>query len=291
MTTATEKTPPTLFLASSGSGAWKKLLALVEAATIGCCIAGSLLYYWSSGMSHTDLTVWVIVLVGAVVSSIAGFAFAAIGGAMLFHVAADKIHALQVILVASIALQTYCVWKMRRAIEPKSLATYFAGGITTILPGIYLFLHTPIAIYLVSLGVFLILYATFMLTRPPLRVSRDSAAGRFLAGALGGITGATAAFPGAFVTIWCGAQGWDKQRQRAVYQPFILGMQLLTFAALAIANPGPAFRLEILHFAVPAVLGAYIGMRLFERLSTGQFNQIVGGFLLISGFSLVLKGL
>jgi len=40
-------------------------------------------------------------------------------------------------------------------------------------------------------------------------------------GALGGITGATPAFPGAFVTIWSGAHGSDKYRQRAIYQPFI----------------------------------------------------------------------
>jgi uncharacterized membrane protein YfcA len=124
-----------------------------------------------------------------------------------------------------------------------------------------------------------------------LRVSRDYATCRFAAGALGGITGATAGFPGAFVTIWCGAQGWDKDRQRAVYQPFILGMQILTFAALAMVHKGPVLRFDVLAFVVPAVLGAYIGMRLFERLSTGQFNRIVGGFLLISGALLMIKGL
>jgi hypothetical protein len=48
-----------------------------------------------------------------------------------------------------------------------------------------------------------------------------------VAGALSGFVarnGGLAEFPGAFVTIWCGLNGWDKARQRGVYQPFILGM-------------------------------------------------------------------
>ena len=32
--------------------------------------------------------------------------------------------------------------------------------------------------------------------------------------------------PGSFVTIWCSMRGWDKLRQRATYQPFILAMQV-----------------------------------------------------------------
>ena len=52
------------------------------------------------------------------------------------------------------------------------------------------------------------------------------------AGALGGIAGGLGGFPGAFVTIWCSMRGWDKLRQRAVYQPYILAMQLVTIACL-----------------------------------------------------------
>ena len=58
-----------------------------------------------------------------------------------------------------------------------------------------------------------------------------------LAGALGGITGPLAAFPGAGVTIWCGMRGWDKVEQRAVYQPYILIMQLIGVSTLYLLQP------------------------------------------------------
>ena len=98
-----------------------------------------------------------------------------------------------------------------------------------------------------------------MLMRPPLRLRRNNLLCRIAMGALGGLTGATAAFPGAFVTIWCSAHEWDKERQRAIYQPFILGMQLLTFAVLAAFRPWQALQLDLITYVPPALIGAHIG--------------------------------
>ena len=238
-----------------------------------------------------DQHIWAIVLVCAAVSSIAGFAFSALAGSLLFHVTQDTIYALQVMLIASVALQSYSVWKLRRSIELRSLAPYFVGGVSTILPGIYLLLNTPTAIYFLGLGAFLIAYALFMLMRPPLRLRRNHLLCRIAMGALGGLTGATAAFPGAFVTIWCSAHEWDKERQRAIYQPFILGMQLLTLAVLAAFRPWQALELDLITYVPPALIGAHIGLGIFHQLSSAQFNRIVGGLLLLAGIALSLKAM
>ena len=50
-------------------------------------------------------------------------------------------------------------------------------------------------------------------------------------GLLGGLMGGLAGFPSAPLTVWCGLKGWDKARQRGVYQPFILPMQVLAVTA------------------------------------------------------------
>jgi uncharacterized membrane protein YfcA len=233
----------------------------------------------------------IVVFVSATLSSIAGFAFSAISGPTLLHVTGDPIKAVHIMLVASVALQSYSVWALRKSIKVRELLPYFAGGISTVVPGIYLLLHTPTAIYLLALGAFLTAYASYMLVRPTLRIGRNSLAGRILVGALGGITGATAAFPGAFVTIWCGAQGWDKYQQRAIYQPFILGMQLVTLAVMAFASPTDVVRLEFVQYVAPAMLGSYLGLWGFSKLSTAQFNKVVSGLLLVSGVAMLLRGL
>jgi uncharacterized membrane protein YfcA len=271
-----------------GMGKWVHYLFLVLAFTIVIVVVSSACP--ANCTANGGFSIWLVVLVCAAVSSIAGFAFAGISGALLFQMTHDKVYTLQIILAASIALQSYSVWKLRRVIDLRSLLPYFAGGLMTVLPGVHLFLNTPAAIHLIGLGFFLVAYATFMLIRPPLRLQRNSLIGQITMGALGGITGATAAFPGAFVTIWCSAHGWEKEHQRAIYQPFILGMQFAVSAAFAFVQPGQELRIEVVQFALPAILGAYVGLRVFDRLSTAQFNRLVGAFLLLSGVVLCAKG-
>ena len=173
----------------------------------------------------------------------------------------------------------------------RELMPYFAGGISTAVPGVYLLLNTPKTIYLLALGSFLTAYGTFSLLRPPLRLRSNRLAGRVLVGALGGITGATAASPGAFITTWCAAHGWEKQHQRAIYQPFILGMQILILSILAVSTPRSEMRLDLLQYVVPAMLGSYLGLGAFSLLSTTQFNKLVSGFLLTSGVAMSLRAL
>ena len=254
-------------------------------------LAAVVYFYGGLAMAGSVDPVCTIIFVCATISSIAGFAFSAISGSMLLHVVRDPVEAVQVMLVASIALQAYSVWALRRIIKLQELLPYFAGGAATVAPGVYLLLNTPATHYLLALGGFLTAYGMYLFLRAPLRLRRNTLAGRVIVGALGGITGATAAFPGAFVTIWCGAHGWDKQHQRAIYQPFILGMQIMTLIMLAVFAPTTGMRVDLLQYVVPAVLGAHVGLVVFSILSSAQFNKIVSAFLVVSGAAMSLKAL
>jgi uncharacterized membrane protein YfcA len=254
-------------------------------------LAAAVYFYGGLSMGGPADPVGTIVFVCATISSIAGFAFSAISGSMLLHVVRDPVEGVQVMLVASIALQAYSVWALRRIIRPRELLPYFAGGVATVAPGVYLLLNTPSAIYLLALGGFLTTYGIYMLLGSPLRPQRNTLAGRVVVGALGGIAGATAAFPGAFVTIWCAAHGWDKQHQRAIYQPFILGMQVVTLIVLALFAPAAGMRPDLLQYVVPAILGAHLGLIVFSMLSSAQFNRVVSAFLVVSGAAMSLKAL
>jgi uncharacterized membrane protein YfcA len=254
-------------------------------------LAAAVYFYGGLSMGGPVDLVGTIIFVCATISSIAGFAFSAISGSMLLHVVRDPVEAVQIMLVASIALQAYSVWALRRTIRLRELLPYFAGGAATVAPGAYLLLNTPTTVYLLALGGFLTAYGIYMLLGSPLRLERNTLAGRVVAGALGGITGATAAFPGAFVTIWCAAHGWDKQRQRAIYQPFILGMQVVTLIMLALFAPPAGMRPDLLQYVVPAILGAHLGLMVFSMLSSAQFNKVVSAFLVVSGAAMSLKAL
>lgn len=232
------------------------------------------------------------VFMASTVSSIAGFAFSALSGALLFHLIDDQVYVVRVMIVCSIAIQLLSVATLRRTIDWRSLGVFLIGGFLGVPVGVYLLLHLPGTTYRSVIGSLLIAYGCYVLLRPPVRTLRLGAASDVCAGFLGGITGGLAGFPGCFVTIWCGLKGWDKARQRGVYQPFILLMQPVTLLAIYLMR-GPSqisaqLDWKVYVFIPAAMLGAWFGLGIFKRLSDRQFELVVNVLLIASGFGLVL---
>ena len=254
-----------------------------------CFLLFAIAAYWSRSLFSAEAGLWTVLL-SATLSSVAGFAFSPIAGAVLFHVNPDAVLVVQILLVASIAQQTYCIWHLRSHIRALEFLPYAVGSLTTLPLGILLLLKSPASSFLPMLGVFLACYGTFAAVRPTIDLSKSNLlSGRVLAGALGGITGGLAAFPGAFVAIWCQAQGFDKERQRSIVQPFILINQIVAIAILSFVRPAATISFETIQYAAPAVLGAYFGLCIFRRLGNSEFNRVVGAALAVAWVLMVLK--
>ncbi len=244
-------------------------------------------------LPHTVPLTIVVVFIAATLASIGGFAFSAICGAFLFQFL-EPVETVRLMLVCSIALQCLSVTALRNAIDWRLLSRFLLGGVISLPLGIYLLTVLDAALYLQIIGAFLVGYGLFMFFRPALtlRFQRDWA--DVLAGAAGGITGGFAAFPGAFVTIWCSLKGWDRARQRGVYQPFILLMQLAALviltvrAGVPIHGTTPMATLAPLIFVPAALLGTWCGLGCYRRLSDAQFAKVVNLLLIAAGFGLIL---
>jgi uncharacterized protein len=275
--------------ASASAPGWRRSWSAYGATLV----LGAFCYFESAAdPAGLEQAIRAIVFVAAAVSSIAGFAFSALAGALLLHVVNDTVQVVQIMLVSSIALQAYSALALRHLIRLRTLTPYLTGGLMTLPVGIYCLLHTPVHLYLASMGGFLVFYALYalLLQKSTAAASRwCTPAVQILVGGLGGITGPVAAFPGAFMTIWCGLQGWDKQQQRALYQPYILIMQIVTLVALSAVHARREGSLWLIQYAPPALVGAYLGLRVFRSLTTSQFNRIVNLFLLVSGAALIIK--
>ena len=157
-----------------------------------------------------------VILLASTLSSIAGFAFSAICGAMLLHLTAEPVKLVELMIVCSIGMQGLAVWALRRSIDWKVLPAFLIGGVVSLPAGVWLLLHIPQGPFVVLMGLFLIAYGGLMMFRRAMRLSRDfGLVGDGVAGFLGGITGGLAGFPGALVTVWCSLKPWDKRQQRA----------------------------------------------------------------------------
>ncbi len=259
---------------------------------IAVSLTGSLLFFAVLHLLFHELKflAFLAVFMASLLSSIAGFAFSTICGAMLFPLLDRPVHVVQIMLVCSIAIQSLSVLSLRNLIDWQHLGRFVVGGIAGLPIGIYLLMNIRVVAYQHVIGVFLIGYGLYMIARRPSSLRIDSAIGDCLVGFCGGVTGGFAAFPGAFVTIWCGLKGWDKSRQRGVFQPFILIMQVLALGAITLVrasqgSTGTDF-LPVAYLPA-ALLGTWAGIAIFRRLTDPHFSLCVNLLLIVSGLGFI----
>jgi uncharacterized membrane protein YfcA len=108
-------------------------------------------------------------------------------------------------------------------------------------------------------------------------------------GFAGGLVGGFTAMPGALPVIWCELRGVAREQQRGIVQPFILGMQVLAVAMLAM-RPG-VIRGELLRYtllALPALAaGVILGLFLFSRIDNARFRAATLWLLVVSGLAMM----
>lgn len=265
-------------------------IAIVSTLGLGLLIAESVVLSAHGIQSSAESLV--AILAASTVSSIAGFAFSAISGAMLFHIMDDQVYAVQVMTVCSFGIQLLSVVALWRSVEWRRLPIYLIGGVLGVPAGVYLLLNLNGGAYREVIGILLIAYGGYLLLRHRVLTLRTGPLTDACAGFVGGLTGGLAAFPGAAVTIWCSLKGWDKTCQRGVYQPFILLMQPITLIAIYLmrttASTATPMDWKVLVFVPAALLGTWFGLHIFKRLSDRQFELVVCALLIVSGVGLVI---
>src|SRR5262245_63166186 len=148
------------------------------------------------------------VLLASTVSSIAGFAFSALCGALLFHLMENPVYTVQVMIVCSIAIQSFSVAALRRSIDWRSLHMFLPGGFFGVPAGVYLLLQLPTGTYRHVIGGLLIVYAGYLLLRRPSGTLRTGPLSDACAGFLGGLTGRLAGLPRALLTHLSDPTAW-----------------------------------------------------------------------------------
>lgn len=230
-------------------------------------------------------------LIAGFVTGFAGFGTGLVASGLWFHaLPAGMVPPL--VALSSVAAQCAGMIAIRPTFSWPAATPFLIGGIVGIPAGVLALSALSPSSLRLAVGLFLVAYALFRLTRPR-PWTRAAQAGRFsdgIIGGVGGFLGGFAGLSGPVPIIWLQGKGLSFERQRAIFQPF--NMVILTIASLLMAWEGrlDGDVLKIAALALPLTLaGAWIGGRLYRRVEEKRVIRIVLVLLFLSGALMIAQ--
>jgi uncharacterized membrane protein YfcA len=225
----------------------------------------------------------------ALVSSLAGFAFAPIVAAIWLHIL-TPVETVTLIAGFGLIVQSIGVWKFRHALDWGRLAPFLIGALLGIPLGVAILRWADVQQVKMAVGIILVLFSLYSLMRPSLAPVRGG--GKLLDGVVGfvnGVLAGVAGIPGILVVMWTTLRRWPSDAQRIVFQ----SLALASFAMIALLLGGSgaitAETVKLFFLGLPALFaGIWLGLRLYGRLNQDNFRRIVLVLLLLAGVLLVI---
>ncbi|MEL6218745.1 MAG: sulfite exporter TauE/SafE family protein [Pseudomonadota bacterium] len=240
--------------------------------------------------AETVLFILIGAAAGGFVNGLAGFGTALFALGWWLQVLAPA-EAVALAIAMSIASGVPGMWLVRHDIEPRRLARFLVPALAGIPLGLWLLGRLDPEPLKLLVAVLLVLYGGLFAFRrdlPALEGERPvTDAG---VGFAGGVLGAMAGLSGALPTMWLALRPWAKGKQRALLQPYNMGVLAISALLLLVAG-GYGGRVPLaLLIALPAtMLAARAGIAVFRRLSDAQFRRLLIVLMLVSGVALGLR--
>ena len=235
-----------------------------------------------------DFPTLAIVIIGALLAGFttgfAGFGTGLVASGIWFH-ALPAAMVPPLVALASVAAQV---------VGLVTAKPYLVGGVIGVPLGVAALAAASPFLLRVSIGAFLIAYATYQLFQRHKREIAgwgDKTADAII-GVGGGFLGGFAGLSGPLPLIWLQLRGGDSARQRAIYQPFNVIVLALASVAMSISGQITSRVLWVALLCLPATLiGAWIGARVYVGVSAQTFQRVVLSLLLLSGCILIGQAL
>jgi uncharacterized membrane protein YfcA len=231
-------------------------------------------------------------LAGGFVSGLAGFGTGLVALGIWLHAMDPKLAA-TLVLFCSVISQVQTIPNVWHAIDRRRVGPFIVGGIVGVPLGAMLVAYLAPEAFRLSVGVLLVTFSLFMLSGGP---RRKLAWGGWLAdtgiGFGGGVMGGLAGLSGPLPIIWATLRAWTRDERRGVFQAYNLAVLFTALLAHVAAGLFTAELVRLALIALPGTLsGAFLGARLYRRLSDRRFDQLVLSLLALSGVVLVWTSL
>ena len=225
---------------------------------------------------------------GGIVTGLAGFAMGLVVSGVWLHILTPAQTA-SLIVGYGLLTQSYNIWKLRHALNWRTVAPFVTGGLIGVPIGAALVTYVDPNYVRTGVGVLLIVYSAYSLARPHLKPRNPGFAVDAGVGVINGVLGGMTGLAGPVITMWCNFRGFRKDVQRAIYQPVILAAFVLTAISLAVAGVVTADLIRIYLYGLPTLaVGLWVGLKLYGHLNEETFRKVILVLLLFSGLALVV---
>jgi uncharacterized protein len=235
---------------------------------------------------HLDVALFfVATLLGAIVAGVAGFAFGLIASAIWLHIIPPAESA-PLIAAFAILIQGATLWKLRHSLRLSPLLPFVVGGAIGVPLGAAALRWASADRMRGFIGGILILFSLYSLARPKLRAVKGGALADGIVGLLSGAFSGSTGLAGIPVIMWSSLRRWSKDDQRALFQPVVIAvfvMTLLWFGGTGIVTPAT---LRLFWIGLPAALiGTWFGLKLYGRLDEASFRVVILVLLFVCGLT------
>jgi uncharacterized protein len=225
------------------------------------------------------------------IQGVSGFAFGLVATSLWAWMIEPQV-LVPTVVITSLLGQLVSLSSLRAEVRLGRAVPFLIGGALGVPAGVLLLSLLDATAFRIGIGVVLTIYCAVMLGSRRLPVIRGG--GKTADGGVGllaGVLGGAAGIPGPPVILWCALRGWDKAAQRATFQPFFIGIQILILGFYIATGLVDARCLRlVLMAALPIVLASRLGSATFRKFTDRDFQKLIFGLLLISGIALVYSG-
>lgn len=241
-------------------------------------------------MLHEQIVlVFLGALAGGLVNGLTGFGTGITALGLWLYVISPTVAA-SLVVICSLVAQIQMLPMIWRSIEWRRISVFIIPGLIGVPVGTWLLPQVDATSFRIGVGLFLVLYPLFVVTRA--RASRGTDAGGRAADAAigfgGGILGGLAGLSGIFNVIWSDVRGWAKDERRSVIQTF--NITILVVALTSHAVSGLLTRdvgLAALAALPGTIGGAWAGGQIYRRLGDLGYQRVILALLFIAGLVMI----
>ncbi len=223
--------------------------------------------------------------------TVAGFGYAIVGVPLLSGILGIK-ETVMFLLIGSIYMRVYVVFKVRKELEFSMVKRIFLGAMVGIIPGSMVLKSLDANSLRIVLGTTLILAVIVLRSNYQWHTVHKKMEQIFF-GVIGGFFNGSTSVGGPPVVLYMLNSKQPKDKMRANLFLYFLMTNIFTMVVwYVLGNVKFSDAIGLPLWTLPAAfLGIYAGEKIFYHINQHLFNRIAMAAILISGLNMIYKGL